>query len=123
LKKPELKHMESYLKELIDIPCTHTVPASVWEATQFVETRGNIPMAKRMSKTSDLLLRVQDMSMKLVTDALLTKKQVMACISMLTSMELTVIDEGEVLTMRAYAWTELVRPWTSLRDGDSRGIL
>jgi hypothetical protein len=100
-----------------------TVPQSILEAMTFMEGKGGVAKAERLSSDPSLTNTIQSITRDLEGAAPLTVKAPSHFLVPMVSMELFVVNTEHPLYARAIAWPKLVKIWAALRTDDVSGVL
>ena len=113
----------NYIEELAQEPCARTRLQSVLSSVIFFERVGGVKPESAIS--SEVLVRnlVSVRTAELEAGAPPTKQAPALALIIVMALESVVVDEGQKKFVRAFAWTRLLKLWTSSRANDLQGIL
>ncbi|CAE7908811.1 unnamed protein product [Symbiodinium microadriaticum] len=112
-----------YMEELYLQPCARTKLKSVLAAVALVEKAGAVDPSDRLSCNRLVLSTVDTRTAELEEGAPETRRAPPMPLSIIASLELTVMDGQLPRYWRAYAWVRLFKVWTSSRTDDLLGVL
>ena len=113
----------NYIEELAQEPCAKTRLQAVLSSVIFFERVGGVRPESAIS--SEVLVRnlVSVRTAELEAGAPPTKQAPALALIIVMALESVVVDEGQKKFIRAFAWTRLLKLWTSSRANDLQGIL
>ena len=113
----------NYIEELAQEPCARTRLQAVLSSVIFFERVGGVRPESAIS--SEVLVRnlVSVRASELEAGAPPTKQAPALALIIVMALESVVVDEGQKKFIRAFAWTRLLKLWTSSRANDLQGIL
>mgnify|MGYP001825758334 CR=1 FL=1 len=112
----------AYLEDLRRQPCARTRLKAVFESLRFIERVGGVRQMQWLSLDRFVISMVDVYTAELEASAPPTKHAVPFPLLMVMSLELALRDEGLELFFRAFAWTRLLKLWTSSRADDIQGV-
>ena len=116
-------HVATYLEVRAAEPCGKSVPLSILKTLIFMEHAAEIPVERHVSKAPALKNALEEVALQLEKVAPRERKQaVMMPVSVVQSIEQTVMDERLNTYVRAYAWYRLLKLWGAMRFHDTMGV-
>ena len=109
-----------FLWHSFDEPCSASFPSSILQAISYMERLGGV--TEHALHTQAVLRKTVDhLTAQLATGFTETRHAEPILIGMVVALEIVVLDEGQPVYVRAYAWYRLVKIWAGLRADDMRG--
>ena len=112
-----------YMQQRVNDGCGKTVPQSPHAALSLLEQLGRVSNDARISEDPLWLGHVKSWSAELAETAEPRKPAEMYTVAMLLALELTVVEETEVLFTRALAWVVLCMVWGAMRCDDMQSVI
>ena len=112
-----------YVQQRVNDGCGKTVPQSLHAALSLLEQLGRVSNDARISEDPLWLGHVKSWSAELAETAEPRKPAEMYTVAMLLALELTVVEETEVLFTRALAWVVLCMVWGAMRCDDMQSVI
>eukprot|EP00435_Cladocopium_sp_Y103_P043378 s1608_g12.t1 len=103
--------------------CGRTIPEGLQASLSLIEQLGQVPEDARISEDSLWKGHVKSWTAELAEDAPPKKPAEMFTVPIVLALELTVVDETEMLFSRALAWVVLCMVWGAMRCDDVQAVL
>ncbi|OLQ03577.1 hypothetical protein AK812_SmicGene13423 [Symbiodinium microadriaticum] len=106
-----------------DEPCGRTVPEATLKAIAWVEQVAEFPLEQRASHGRLAWAAKDRIVEELSTGAKLTKRAPRYPVYMVAQLERVVMDMGQAVGLRIWAWGKLLKVWGTLRWSDLQAII
>lgn len=110
-----------YLNDLADQPCGPSVPQSVLNGIDFLESMAGLLEESRLARHPLVIAASRDIKMQVSMAKgmpRITRRAPPLLLAMVVSLEFMVMDVHKTLYARIYCWTRLLRHWCLLRWSD-----
>ena len=112
-----------YLLSRRDEPCGRTVPEALLKAIAWVENVAEYPLELRATHGRMAWAAKDRIVEELSEGAPLIKRAPRYPVYMLAQMEGLVVDDGQLVGLRVWAWGKLLKVWGTLRWADLQAII
>eukprot|EP00435_Cladocopium_sp_Y103_P067642 s272_g30.t1 len=118
-----VKDAIDFMQHRVNDGCGRTIPEGLQASLSLIEQLGRVPEDVRISE--DVLWKghVKSWTAELAEDAPPKKPAEMYTVAVVLALELTVVDETEMLFTRALAWVTLCMVWGAMRCDDVQAVL
>ena len=118
-----VKDLIDYMQHKVDDGCGRSVPMALHTALALIEQTGRVPESDRISDDPLWRGHVKSWTAELSEDAPPRKPAEMYTTAILLALELTVVNEAEILFVRALSWVVLCMIWGAMRCDDMQAVL
>eukprot|EP00435_Cladocopium_sp_Y103_P066733 s1270_g29.t1 len=118
-----VKDAIDYMQHRVNDGCGRTIPEALQASLSLIEQLGRVPDDARISEDSLWKGHVKSWTAELSEESPPKKPAEMYTVAMVLALELTVVDETEVLFARALAWVVLCMVWGAMRCDDVQAVL